>query len=73
MRPLGYDTELTHVEAEADAIDHRDQSLDISRIARPHLTTHRFTLIVYDCPYNHLIEIRAVILAVSFLTDHLSP
>ena len=70
--PISYDTELTHIEARADPIDYRNKGFDISRIPRPHLATHGFTLIVYDRSYNHLIEIRAVILAVSFYTNSLS-
>ena len=67
------DTEPANVKPIPNPLDDGNQRGHIRCVARPHLTTDGFTRIVDDRPHNHLVEIRAVILAVSFLANRISP
>jgi len=70
--PVRYNTELARGETGPDASDYRNEGLHISRIARLHLATDGFALIVDGRAHAHLLKIRAVILAVFFLANGLS-
>jgi hypothetical protein len=43
------------METVPDPIDHGNQGLDICRVARPHLATNGFAIVIQDGTYHHLV------------------
>ena len=50
-------------------IDNWNDGFNICCIARPHLTTNWFAMIVNDRPNDHLIQVWPMIFAVTFVTN----
>jgi len=69
---IGYDSYFPNPEAFPHAFDNRQKGGDVGSVAWPHLTANRATLHIHGHAYDHLLEIRAVILSVTALADRLS-
>src|SRR6478672_5750915 len=69
---IGYHRYFTNPEAFPHACDNRHEGCDVGSVARPHLAANRATLHIHCHAYDHLLEIRAVILSVTALADRLS-
>ena len=63
---------ISNAEAFPHAVDNRQKGGDVRGVARPHLTANRATLHIYCHAYDHLLQIRSVILSVAALADRLS-
>jgi hypothetical protein len=61
--PVGHDAEASDRKALTDRLHHRQQTLDVGRVARPHLTADRQPRVIDDHPEHQLLRIRPVVLA----------
>ena len=67
--PISHHRNLSQPETLSNALNHREESFDIGRVARPHLATDWSTLDVQDHADDHLVQIGPVILIVAAFTD----
>src|SRR6056297_2743371 len=69
---IGHDADPVDGEATTQAADQRHHRRDIRRVAGPQLAADRAAVLVEDQPDDHLLEIRAMVLAVASLADGLA-
>src|SRR5262245_45570460 len=67
--PISHHRNLSQPETLSHALNYREESFDIGRVARPHLATDWSTLDVQDNADDHLVEIEPMIFSVAAFTD----
>ncbi len=70
--PVGHDADPADAEATPQAIGDRDQRRHVGGVAGPQLAADRPPLAVEHGPDDHLVQVRAVVLAVAPLADVLA-
>lgn len=70
--PVGHHAEPADLKSLPEALNQWDQHLDVSGIARPHLTAKGPAVIIEDHSDHHLVQVGAVVLAEPLLSDRLS-
>ena len=70
--PVGHEAHLPDPETPSQALHDRHQRSHIGGIAGPKLTADRVPVTVDDDPYDHLFEIRSMVLAVTILAQALA-
>jgi hypothetical protein len=66
---IRYDAKVFDAKTVANTIGDRTKRRYISRIAWPHLATNRLSFVVDDRAYDHLVQIRPVILTETSFTQ----
>src|SRR5512134_2518811 len=72
IMPRSATTQIRPIEKRAQAVDHRQQRLDVGGVARPGFRAERTTVAVNDHADHHLFQFRAVILGLAAPAERLA-